>query len=54
MRVLVRRGAVLVRGLRDDRGTQFGMRGEHPVEADQVQPRAWDQRGALVIRQVSE
>ena len=33
VRVLVHRCAVLLRGLRDDRRTQFGVRGEHPVEA---------------------
>jgi hypothetical protein len=43
--VRVSRCAVPLRGLRDDRRTQLRMRGEHPVKADQVQPRARYQRG---------
>jgi hypothetical protein len=45
VRVLVHWRAVVVYGLRDDRSVQFGMWGEHCVEADQVKPRAWEQGG---------
>ena len=43
--VLVGRGAVLLRRLGHDRGMPLRIRGEHPKKADQVQPRAWHQRG---------
>ena len=37
--------ACLLHGIGHDRSAQFGVRGEHAVEADEVQARAWCRRG---------
>jgi hypothetical protein len=49
--VLVHWRAAVVRGRRDDRSAQFGMWGEHRVEADQVRLRAW-QRGGQALHEL--